>query len=55
MDPELVWVTDDVDDVGTVASMASSLPSMKVVVFVGLVAGLTCGAAIALVLIALGV
>jgi hypothetical protein len=54
MDPELVWVTDD--DVGAGASMASaSMPSMRLVVSLALVAGLTCGAAIALVLLALGV
>lgn len=53
MDPEIMWVTDDeVDAVG--ASMAS-LPSMKMVVSLALVAGLTFGALIALVCLALGV
>lgn len=51
MDPELVWVTDDED---AVAAMAR-LPSMKMVVSLALVAGLTFGGAIALVLLALGV
>lgn len=52
MDPELVWVTDDVGDDG--ASIAS-LPSMKMVVSLALVAGLTFGALIALVFLALGI
>ena len=51
MDPELVWVTDDED---AVAAMAR-LPSMKMVVSVALVAGLTFGAMLALVFLALGI
>jgi hypothetical protein len=53
MDPELVWVTDDVDDVR--GGSMERLPSMKTVVSLALVAGLTFGAAIALVLLALGI
>lgn len=50
MDPELVWVTDD-----EVRASIASLPSMKMVVSLALVAGLTFGAAIAIVLLALGI